>query len=299
MKNKKNLSEESMLRRMSLVSIIGNTVLSAFKLIAGIFANSGAMISDSIHSLSDVLSTFIAVIGVKMSKRKADKFHPYGHDRFECVASILLCVLLFAVGCGIGYSGICKITSGNYENLEIPGVLALVAAIVSIVVKEWMFQYTKHYAKITNSSAFMADAWHHRSDALSSIGALIGIGGAMLGFAILEPISSVVICIFILKASIDIFKDALNKMMDTPCSEEYEEKIADYISSQEGVINLDLLQTRLFGNKIYVDAEIAVDGTQSLKDAHDIAEKVHNGVENTFTNVKHIMIHVNPSNEIV
>lgn len=140
---------------MSFVSIIGNSVLSIFKLMAGILANSGAMISDSIHSLSDVLSTFIAVIGVKMSKRKADKFHPYGHERFECVASILLCALLFSVGCGIGYAGIGKITSGNYESLEISGTLAFIAA---IVVKEWMFQYTKYYAKITNSSAFMADA---------------------------------------------------------------------------------------------------------------------------------------------
>lgn len=119
----------------------------------------------------------------------------------------------------------------------------------------------------------------------------------MLGFAVLEPIASVVICLFILKASFDIFKDALNKMMDTPCSEEDEKKIADYFFSQEGVINLDLLKTRLFGNKVYVDAEIAVDGKQSLKEAHDITEKVHNGVENTFSNVKHIMIHVNPCSE--
>lgn len=286
-----------MIKRMSLVSIIGNVALSVFKLIAGILGNSGAMISDSVHSLSDVFSTFIAIIGVKISKKAADKFHPYGHERFESVASILLCALLFLVGCTIGYSGICKIASGDYENLKTPGTLALVAAIVSIIVKEWMFQYTKHYAKIANSSAFMADAWHHRSDALSSVGALIGIGGAMLGFAVLEPIASVVICIFILKASFDIFKDALNKMIDTPCSEDDEKKIADYISSQEGVIRLDLLRTRLFGNKVYVDAEIAVNGEQSLRKAHDIAERVHNGVESTFPNIKHIMIHVNPYNE--
>ena len=296
MKNQKNLTEEIMVKRMSLVSIIGNIILSIFKFVAGIFANSSAMISDAIHSLSDVLSTFIAVIGVKLSKRKEDKEHPYGHDRFECVASILLCALLFFVGCGIGYSGIVKVVKGNYESLEIPGMFALIAAIVSIIVKEWMFQYTRHYAKIANSSAFMADAWHHRSDALSSIGALIGIGGAMIGFPILEPISSVVICLFILKASIDIFKDALNKMIDTPCNDEYEKEIADYISSQDGILNLDLLKTRMFGNKIYVDAEIAVDGKQTLKEAHDIAENVHDGVENTFKNVKHIMIHVNPIN---
>lgn len=292
---KTNLTEKDMIRKMSLVSIIGNTVLSIFKLFAGIFANSNAMISDSIHSLSDVFSTFVAVIGIKMSKKEADKVHPYGHDRFECVASILLCAILFAVGCYIGYSGICEIISGNYTTLEIPGTLALIAAIISIVVKEWMFQYTKHYAKIMNSSAFMADAWHHRSDALSSIGALIGIGGAILGFPILEPIASVVICIFILKASIDIFKDALDKMLDTPCSDDYEQKISKYISSQTGVTNLDLLQTRLFGNKVYVDAEIAIDGNKSLKDAHDIAEKIHDGVEANFEDIKHIMIHVNPS----
>ena len=141
----------------------------------------------------------------------------------------------------------------------------------------------------------MADAWHHRSDAFSSVGSLIGIGGAMLGFPVLDPLASVVICIFILKVAFDIFKDALDKMLDTSCSEEYEEILADYIRKSRGVERLDLLRTRMFGNKVYIDAEIAVDGTLSLKDAHAIAEDVHDNVEKKFPNTKHIMIHVNPA----
>ena len=141
----------------------------------------------------------------------------------------------------------------------------------------------------------MADAWHHRSDAFSSVGSLIGIGGAMFGFPVLDPLASVVICIFILKVAFDIFKDALDKMLDTSCSEEYEEKLADYIRKSRGVERLDLLRTRMFGNKGYIDAEIAVDGTLSLKDAHAIAEDVHDNVEKKFPNTKHIMIHVNPA----
>ena len=133
----------------------------------------------------------------------------------------------------------------------------------------------------------MADAWHHRSDAFSSVGSLIGIGGAMLGFPVLDPLASVVICIFILKVAFDIFKDALDKMLDTSCSEEYEEKLADYIRKSRGVERLDLLRTRMFGNKVYIDAEIAVDGTLSLKDAHAIAEDVHDNVEKKFPNTKH------------
>ena len=294
--DKESSWEQQTAMKVSGISILVNLLLSIFKLIAGIAAHSGAMISDAIHSASDVGSTFIVIIGVRLSAKKSDKEHQYGHERMECVSSIVLAGMLLVTGLGIGITGvrdIVKSTSGG--TIAIPGTLALIAAVVSIVTKEWMFWYTRGAAKKINSGALMADAWHHRSDAFSSVGSLIGIGGAMFGFPVLDPLASVVICIFILKVAFDIFKDALDKMLDTSCSEEYEEKLADYIRKSRGVERLDLLRTRMFGNKVYIDAEIAVDGTLSLKDAHAIAEDVHDNVEKKFPNTKHIMIHVNPA----
>ena len=161
--------------KVSFVTIIGNILLSVMKLIAGFIAHSNAMISDAIHSASDVFSTFVVIIGIKLASKKADKEHPYGHERLECVAAIVLSMVLFITGFGIGAAALKNITSGDYNNIVVPGILALVAAIVSIVSKEAMYWYTRYNAKRIVSSALMADAWHHRSDAFSSIGALIGI----------------------------------------------------------------------------------------------------------------------------
>lgn len=289
------INENAIVKNLSLVSIVGNSVLSGFKLFAGVLGNSGAMISDAIHSMSDVVTTFIAYLGVKISKKPADKAHPYGHDRLECVAALVLGLILLLTGIGVGKVGIENILAGDYGNLAVPHMIALVAAIISIVGKEAMYWYTRHYAKIINSAAFMADAWHHRSDAFSSVGSLIGIGGAMLGFPVLDSVASVVICLFILKVSCDILWDAIKKMLDTSCDTEYETKMTDYINSQEDVVRVDLLQSRMFGNKVYIDLEIAVDGDKSLRDAHVIAERVHDNVEENFPEVKHIMIHINPA----
>ncbi|MCJ7836890.1 cation diffusion facilitator family transporter [Cuneatibacter sp. NSJ-177] len=291
-----NITENIIIKKVSFVGIFGNIVLTAFKLFAGIFGKSGAMVSDAVHSLSDVFATLIAFIGVKISKQDADKQHPYGHERMECVASLILGLILLVTGLGIGKVGLSNIFSGNYENLAIPGTIALVAAVVSIVTKEGMYWYTRHYAKILNSPAFMADAWHHRSDAFSSIGSLIGIAGAMLGFPVLDSAASVVICIFILKVSYDILKGALANMLDTSCGDEYEKKLKDYVSAQEDVVRVDVLRSRMFGSKIYIDLEIEVDGDKSLRESHAVAERVHSSVERNFTDIKHIMIHVNPAN---
>lgn len=287
--------ENAIIRRISLVGIVGNLILSAFKLFAGIVGNSGAMVSDAVHSLSDVLATSIAFLGVRLSKKAADQKHPYGHDRFECVASLLLGAILMTTGLGIGKVGMENILAGSYETLDIPGGIALAAAIVSIISKEAMYWYTRHYAKILNSPAFMADAWHHRSDAFSSVGSLIGIAGAMLGFPVMDCISSVIICLFILKVSYDILKDAIVKMIDTSCGEDYEKTLTDYITAQEDVIQVDLLHSRMFGSKVYIDLEIQVDGSLPLREAHAIAERIHDNVEAHFSDVKHITIHLNPS----
>lgn len=288
------VNETHLAMRVSVISVIVNLVLSAFKLLAGIFANSGAMISDAVHSASDVFSTFIVMIGVTISGKKADKEHPYGHERMECVAAVVLAVILFATGLGIGWSGIQKIFFMNSDSLEVPGMLALIAALVSIVTKEWMYWFTKFTADKIRSDALRADAWHHRSDALSSIGALIGIGGARLGFPVLDPIASVVICLFILKAAIDVFRDAVDKMVDKSCDEKTMEEMRQVICKQDGVLGISSLQTRMFGSRIYVDAEIEADGSLTLVQAHDIAEEVHQSTEDSFQDVKHCMVHVNP-----
>ena len=223
--------------KVSTITIIGNIALSLLKLFAGIVAHSNAMISDAIHSASDVFSTFIVIIGIRLASKKPDKEHPYGHERLECVAAIVLAIVLLITGLGIGIEAFKTILQGNSDNIQTPGILALIAAIISIASKEAMYWYTRYHAKRIDSSALMADAWHHRSDAFSSIGAL----------------------------------------------------------RNPNVHKIDVLRTRIFGNKIYVDVEIALDGSITLQDAHDVAEKVHNDIEKTFPKVKHIMVHVNPA----
>ncbi len=294
MENNTVLSHHQAAMRISKLSIIINVLLSLFKLFAGIFAHSGAMISDAIHSASDVFSTFIVMIGVTLSNKQSDNEHPYGHERFECIASIILAALLLVTGIGIGKTGLKTILSGNYETLKAPGLLALIAAVVSIIVKEWMYQITRSTAKKINSGALMADAWHHRSDALSSIGAFIGILGARMGIMVLDSVASVVICIFIAKAAYDVFMDATNKMVDKSCDTEIINQMKEVISAESGVLKIDDIRTRLFGSKIYVDIEISADGKLSLNEAHTIAERVHDSIEANFPDVKHCMVHVNP-----
>lgn len=286
--------EHNLAYKVSAVSIIVNLVLSFGKLAAGIAASSGAMISDAVHSASDVFSTVIVIVGVAMSRKKSDEDHQYGHERMECIASLLLAVVLALTGAGIGASGIKKIVGGNYGALAVPGLAALIAAVASIAVKEWMYWYTRAAAKRINSGALMADAWHHRSDSLSSIGALIGIFGSRLGYPVLDSVASVIISVFIVKAAYDIFKDAVDKMVDKACDDETIQEMRRMIEAQDGVLGIDLLQTRLFGNKIYVDIEIAADGTRTLNETHEVAECVHHKMEQNFPNVKHCMVHVNP-----
>ena len=280
--------------RVSNVSILANVLLSAVKLAAGLLARSGAMVSDAVHSLSDVFSTVVVIIGVRLAEKPEDREHPYGHERLESVAAIVLSVVLLITGVFIGYGGVQKMT-GDTAALETPGVLALAAALLSIAVKEAMFRYTRAAARRIDSEALMADAWHHRSDALSSVGALLGIAGARLGYPILDPLASVVICVFIAKAAFDIFREAVDKMMDRSCDETFENQILACALRHEKVRRVDLLRTREFGSRVYIEMEIAVDGDLPLRAAHAVAESVHNDIEASFPRVKHIMIHVNPA----
>lgn len=280
--------------RVSVVTIIGNVALSVMKLAAGILAKSNAMVSDAVHSASDVFSTVVVMVGIRLAAKESDKEHPYGHERLECVAAMLLAMVLFVTGLGIGVEAAKDIASGDYAKLQAPGALAMAAAVVSVASKEAMYWYTRFYAKKIDSSALMADAWHHRSDAFSSIGALVGIGGARLGFPVMDSAASLVIFVFIVKAAYDIFKDAMDKMVDHSCDEETERQIYECVMRNEEVLGIDLLQTRIFGARIYVDVEVQVDASYTLQEAHEIAELVHEEIEKEFSKVKHIMVHVNP-----
>ena len=290
-----SINKTAITKQVAAVGVGGNVALSAIKLITGIMGNSTAMISDAIHSLSDVFATAIAFIGVRLAERDADATHPYGHERFECVASLMLGLILAGTGLAIGYTSLEAIATKSYASAGAPTAIALGAAVLSIATKEGMFWYTRYWARALNSSAFMADAWHHRSDAISSVGALLGIGASMLGFAAGDAIASLVICLIILKVAFDVVKDALSNMTDTPCDREFEREIGDCIEEVPGVVRIDALRTRKFGNRVYVDAEVAVDGQLKLIEAHEIAEAAHDAVEANFEEVKHIMIHENPA----
>lgn len=296
-KQKKLFSHSKIAFNICIISIVVNTALTAFKLIAGILGNSYAMISDAVHSASDVISTLIVILGVKLASKKADKNHPYGHERFECVAAIILAVMLGITGGLIGKNGIVRIIDGTYKDISTPTYLALSAAIVSIAVKEAMFWITNHYAKKINSGALKADAWHHRSDALSSIGSFVGILFSIIGFPIMDSIAEIVISLMILYAALSIFKESIDKMTDSSGDKETEKKIKEFIISIDGVLGLDLVRTRKFGDRLYVDVEISADGSLTLNESHKIAEKVHDEIEYLFPEVKHCTVHTNPLNK--
>ena len=278
--------------RANRVGIWLNIALSLFKLLAGLLAHSAAMVSDAVHSASDVFSGLIVMLGLRAASKDADREHPYGHERFECVAALILSLVLAVTAVLIGLSAFRRLSEPT--QVQTPGVLALIAALVSIAVKEGLFQYTLRVAKRVNSPALMAGAWHHRSDALSSVGALAGIGGAMLGFPAADAAASLVICVFIGKAALDIFLEAIRGMVDRSAGSETEEAILRSVLAVPGVKGVDLLHTRSFGSRVYVEIEIRADGELSLFEAHAIAENVHERVETAFPQVKHIMVHVNP-----
>jgi cation diffusion facilitator family transporter len=280
-------------RRVALINLICNFALTVMKLFAGILASSSAMLSDSAHSLSDVLNTLIVVVGLRLSGRDPDESHQYGHERFESIAAIILSALMFATGLGVGLSGIGKIIS-NAETLAPPGPFALVAASIAIAGKEAMYWYTRAASARTGSSVLSALALDHRSDVLASVGSFAGILGARLGLPVLDPIAALIICVFILKAAIDIFRDAASRMTDRACDPKTVEEIRDLAAADAGVICVDQLKTRLFGNRIYVDVEIGVDASVTLLEAHTVAQRVHDTIETSFPQVKHCMVHVNP-----
>lgn len=291
-------TNEQIVMRASRNTLFANVFLSLLKLIVGIIASSAALIADAANSISDVVSTIVVMIGVKLAGRKSDKVHPYGHERFESVAALILSAFVFVTGLLIGYNGVLKTIQGTAGDIVIPGGVALIAAIITMVLKEVMYWYTRAAAKKADSGSLMAVAWDHRSDVLSSAGAFIGILGARIGLPVLDPIASIVISLLILRVAINIFRSSISRMTDTSCSDEFEEEIRSLALEQEDVLGVDHIQTRLFGDRIYVDIEISADGGSTLDAAHDAAQRVHDEIEARFEKVKHCMVHVNPAEKI-
>lgn len=277
--------------KVGTITIILNILLAIVKIVIGLVGNSAAIFADGFHTLSDVFSTVLAIVGVRISSKEDDKEHPYGHEKLEAIVGKLLAIFLIATGALIGWEGIKIILSGEIQK---PGSIAIVAAIISIVVKEWMYRYTLKASKYIDSTALKSDAWHHRTDTFSSIGTLIGVTGAILGFTILDPLASVVVSILIIKVGVEIYMQSVKELIDTSADEETELSIENIAINIEGVKSMDLLKTRVHGNRLFVDIEIGVDGNIKVIDAHDIAENVHDELERQVPKIKHCMVHVNP-----
>lgn len=277
--------------KVSIVTMIANIILSIFKLIAGILGKSSAMTADAVHSVSDVFTTVVVIIGLKISSKGEDKEHPYGHERLESVCAKIISVALLWVGFTIGYKSIVNLYEGNVTT---PGSIALWAAVVSIIVKEGMYWYTIVTARKIRSTAMEGDAWHHRSDAFSSVGTFLGILGARYGYTFLDPVAGIIVSILIIKVGVDLYIRAVKELIDSSADKETLDRINNSVLSIDGVRAIKSLKTRIFGNRIYVDIEVFVDEELSVREGHDIAEVVHSSVENEINAVKHCMVHIEP-----
>ena len=280
--------------KVTLQAIGWNIFLAFIKIIAGILGKSSVMIADGLHSASDIITSMGVLIGNYISSKPFDKEHNYGHEKAETLVSFLLSIILVGVALSIGYEASKSLF--NIEGIAIPTLLPLVVSIISILIKEYQYRITIRIAKKINSPALKADAWHHRSDALSSIAAFVGIGGAMLGFKILEPLASIVVALFVCKVGYDILKNAVNELMDVSIDETYENEIKKIAQLTEGVMNLGSLRTRKHGASAYVDLVKCVDGKLTVTSGHDIATNLEKKIQNDINIVKGITVHVEPCN---
>jgi cation diffusion facilitator family transporter len=286
------------IRNVTLIGSFINAILTIGKIIAGIVGNSSAMIADGIHSLSDFITDVIVIAFIKVSGKERDKNHQYGHGKFETFATMLISFALFMVGLGILISGSGKIIDSlKGELIEKPGYIALYAALISIIFKEGLFWYTKIEGKRVNSQAMIANAWHHRSDALSSIGTALGISGAILlgeRWRILDPIAGVVVSLFILKVAWDIAKPSIDELLDSSLPETIEKEIEEIISGTKGVENFHNLRTRKIGEIISVEVHIKVDKDMSVELSHQIATGIEITIRKRFGERTHIIVHIEP-----
>lgn len=281
--------------KVTIISIITNVFLAIFKASFGVIFHSYALVSDAIHSLSDVFSAFVVIIGSKFANKEKDDDHNYGHQKYESIAGIVLSMFLFVTAILIIKTGIERIILINDgEVFQSPNKFALYCALVSVLVKEAMYRYTIIVATKIKSPALKADAWHHRTDALASVGSFLAIIGSMNGYVLADPVISIVIGFLILKVSWSIAKESIDQVTDKAVDKETYDAIKQEILSVDGVISIDSLKTRVHASKIYVDVSIFVDEDLSVAKGHEISEVVHDSIEKDFTDVLHIMVHVKP-----
>ncbi|MGL5328411.1 MAG: cation diffusion facilitator family transporter [Peptostreptococcaceae bacterium] len=284
--------EES--NKVTKQSIAWNVFLTVIKIVAGVLGKSSAMVADGLHSASDIISSVGVLLGNYISSTPVDEEHNYGHEKAETLVSFLLSILLIVVSGKIGIEAFKSL--GNIDAIQIPTVLPLVVAVISILIKEYQYRITIKIANKINSPALKADAWHHRSDALSSVAAFVGIGGAMLGFKILDPIASIVVAIFVAKVGVEILMGAVNELMDVSIDKEQEEQIKTIAKNTKGVMNLGDIRTRKHGAMAYVDLVICVDGNITVTGGHDIANHLEKQIIREMEFVKGITVHVEPCN---
>ena len=284
--------EES--NKVTKQSIAWNLFLTFIKVIAGIFGKSNAMIADGLHSASDIISSIGVLLANYISSTPVDKEHNYGHEKAETLVSFLLSILLIVVSLGIGVQAVKSLL--HIDDIKPPTVLPLIVAVISILVKEYQYRITIKIANKITSPALKADAWHHRSDALSSIAAFVGIGGAMLGIKILDPIASIVVALFVAKVGLEILIGSTNELMDVSIDTEQEEQIKQIAKNTKGVMNLGEIRSRKHGAMAYVDLVICVDGKLTVTEGHDIANMLEKQIINDMDFVKGITVHVEPCN---
>ena len=278
--------------KITILSIIWNIVLTIIKIGAGVLGNSNAIIADGLHSASDILTSIGVLIGTKISKSPNDKEHNYVHEKAETLVALLLSIVLIFVALKIGYGGIISLL--NVDKIKVPTILPLIVSVISILIKEYQYRITIKVANKINSPALKADAWHHRSDALSSIAAFIGIGGAIIGFKILDSLASIVVALFVSKVGIDILLKSVNELMDLSIGKEYEDKIIYIAKNTEGVEDILDLRTRKYGSMAYVDLVICVDKNLTVYKGHDIASNLEDTILKNMDFIKGITVHVEP-----
>lgn len=299
--NTKNTREKEAYK-VTLVGFFVNLLLVIGKLFAGIVGRSGAMVADAIHSLSDFATDVIVIVFIGLSSKPNDKDHKYGHGKYETLATAIISIILLVVGLALAWSGAHTIYTAFMHGVfpQKPGVIALYAAIVSIISKEWLFRYTNDIGRRINSQAVIANGWHHRSDALSSVGTLIGIGGAILlgnKWTLLDPLAALIVSYFICKVALRIFKPSMGELLESSLPENDEEKILEIVRSNVGVVDPHGLRTRRIGNNIAVEVHIRVEPERTVQYAHDITRNIENQIRAEFGAQSHVNIHVEPIKE--
>ncbi len=293
---------EKKIYRVTVIGSLVNIALTILKFIAGAIGRSAAMTADAVHSLSDLVTDVIVIVFVGIAGKPDDRDHGYGHGKFETLATLIVGVILLSVGIGIAYSGIkAIIASLNGHIPEPPGMIALIVAIVSIIAKEWVYRYTVSRGRNLDSTAVIANAWHHRSDALSSLGTLAGIAGAMFlgeNWRILDPIAAVIVSLFIIKTSYDIIRPSIDELLEKSLPDETIAEISQLIESVPGVVGVHKLRTRRIGNNIAIEVHTEMDGDLSLREAHGIATEVEHRLRQRYGTGTHIGIHMEPARSV-